>query len=190
MTLFEYLSVLASIIFSLSAAQILTRIRTVLDPEKRYWVHALWVFFALLLHLLIWWEFWGYRDVVSWNVLNFGLLLLNPLVLFVCAGALVQSEKSETGDWLDHFFETRRTIFLTLGILPVVSVVRRFVLADVPLLSIQNSPELIFFLLFLLGFLYAGKRVQAAIVIASWILAVIVIGGFWFEPGAVVDPIR
>ena len=187
MSLFEYLSVLVSIIIALSAAQILTRIRLVLNPEKRYWIHSLWVFFVLLIQLLIWWEFWGYRDVVSWNIANFGLLLLNPVVLFVCANTLVHSEKSEIESWAAHFYEARRTIFLTMGILPLVSVVRRFVLSDVPVASLQNSPEFAFFLLFALGFTQSDKRVQAAIVVTCWLLVLLVTAGFWFEPGAVVN---
>jgi hypothetical protein len=186
-TLFEYLSVLTSIIFSLSAAQLLTRIRSVLNPKKRYWVHSLWVFLVLFLHLLIWWEFWGYRDVASWNILNFGLFLLNPVVLFVCAYTLVHSEKSEIEDWASHFYEARKTIFFTLALLPLGSVIRRFVLSDVPVASFQNLPELCFFLLFGLGFLHAGARVQIALVVISWLLMVFVTAGFWYEPGAVVN---
>jgi hypothetical protein len=188
MTLFEYLSVLASIILSLSAAQLLTQVRSVLNPKKQYWIHSLWVFFVLLLHLLIWWEFWGYRDVVSWNIINFGLLLTNPVILFVCSSALVHSDSNEIENWLEHFYEARKTIFITLGLLPIASVLRRLILSDLPILRLQNLPELFFALLFLAGFLHAGKRVHAAIVIASWLLVLYVTVSVWYQPGAVVNP--
>jgi hypothetical protein len=70
-TLFEYLSVATSIVLSISAAQLITILRAVLRPGRRYWVHTLWTVLALFGHLVIWWEFWGYRDVASWNLPQF-----------------------------------------------------------------------------------------------------------------------
>lgn len=186
MTIFEYLSVVTSIVLSLSAAQLLTRLRSVLQPEKRYWVHALWVFFVLALHLLIWWENWGYRDVVSWNFADFTLLLLNPGILFVCSSSLVNSEANVVKHWSEHFFEVRKSIFLTLGMLTIVSVLRRWVLSDVQILNPANIPELVFALLFLAGFISRGRKVHAGLAISCWLVLLISTANTWFEPGGAV----
>ena len=78
-------------------------------------------------------------------------------------------------------------IVLTLALLPIVSVPRRFVLTDVSFVSFQNSPERLYFLLFLAGFLFGDKRIHVGIVVTCWLLAILVTAGFWFEPGAVVN---
>ena len=190
MTLFEYLSVVTSIILSLSAAQLLTQLRTILQRAKRYWVHALWVIFVLLLHLLIWWELWGYRNVESWNFVKFSFLLLNPGILFICSSALVHSEAGAPEHWSKHFFEVRRIIFSTLAMLTVGSVLRRWILAGVPMLSPVNIPELLFAALFLSGFLSRSTKLHAVLVIASWLLLLMTTANIWFQPGAVVDSSR
>ena len=187
MTLFEYLSVVTSIVLSLSAAQLLAQLRAVLQPAKRYWIHTLWVLFALSLHLLIWWEFWGYRNVAGWNIASFALLLLNPGILYVCSSTLVRPEANVIEHWSKHFFEVRRTIFLTLSMLTIVSVLRRWVLTDVPVLSTANIPELVFALLFITGFISRDTKLHAGIVIASWLLLVVTTANTWFQPGAVVN---
>lgn len=187
MTLFEYLSVATSIVLSLSAAQLLGQLRSVVRSTTRYWVHVLWIFFALLLHLLIWWEFWGYRTVVSWDFFSFALLLLNPAILFVCSSALVRTESNAFEDWSRHFFEVRKTVFLTLAMLTPVSVLRRLVLTDMPILSSQNFPEAIFALLFLVGLISKSKKLHAGLVLTCWIVLVITTVNIWFQPGEVVN---
>ena len=94
MTLFEFLTVAISIVLALSAGQLLTNVREVFDPTRRYWVHALWVIHLLFQHVLVWWSFWAYRDVESWNLATFGIALLPTGLLFVCTSTLVPSYSS------------------------------------------------------------------------------------------------
>ena len=187
MTLFEYLSVATSIVLSLSAAQLLTQLRSVLNPTKRYWVHTLWVFLALFGHLIIWWEFWGYRGDISWNFANFALLLLNPGILFVASNTLIHSETRGAKSWGEHFFEIRRPFFATFGMLPLVSVLRRWALTDVPLLSSNNLPEVGFALLLLIGFISGSRKVHAGLIITYWFALVITTANIWFLPGDVAN---
>ena len=118
MTLFEYLSVAISIVLSLSAAQILVNLRAVLDPARRYWVQILWVVILLYVHLLLWWGFWAYRDVESWNLAMFSLVLLNPGLLFVSSTTLVVDASKSDRNWEQHFFDVRRSFFVTFGFVP------------------------------------------------------------------------
>jgi hypothetical protein len=184
-TLFEYLSVATSIVLSLSAAQLLTNLRSVLDPSRRYWVHTLWTFFALFVHLIIWWEFWGYRDVASWNLVKFSLMLLNPGILLFCSSTLVHPE-SETS-WDKHYFAVRRSFLGAMGMLPLVSMLRRWAVADLPLLSSANFPEVLFAMLSAAGFVSGNRRVQEALVLIFWFTIIFTSGSTWFRPGEVVS---
>lgn len=188
MTLFEYLSVATSIVLSLSAAQLLSKLRSVLDPVRRYWVHALWTFVLLLLHLNIWWEFWGYREVVEWNFAKFALMLLNPGILFVCSNVLIDLESDPKKAWDSHFFEIRSLFFAALLMLPVVSVLRRLVLADIPILNPANYAELfLFFPLYTVALVFKSRRGHEVIALINCLLFAISIAYIWFEPGAVVN---
>lgn len=188
MTLFEYLSVATSIVLSLSAAQLLSKLRPVLDPARRYWVHALWTFVLLLLHLNIWWEFWGYREVVDWNFAKFTLMLLNPGILFVCSNILVSLESDPNRPWENHFFEIRRLFFTALLLLPVVSVVRRWVLADISILSPANFAEIFLFLpLYTMACIYKSRRGHAVIALVNCLFFAVSIAYIWFQPGAVLN---
>ena len=115
MTLFEYLSVAISIVLALSAAQLLGNIREVFDPARRYWVHALWAFHMLLLHILLWWGFWAYRDVESWNLASFTLVLVNPGILLVLSNALVPTHLRDGMSWEEHFTSVRKMFFVMRG---------------------------------------------------------------------------
>jgi hypothetical protein len=159
----------------------------VLNPARRYWVHALWTFLALFGHLVIWWEFWGYRDVASWNFGEFALMLLNPGILFVCSSTLVRVESDADMSWDRHFFEIRRAFFGTFAMLPFGSVLRRWVLADLPVLSPENVPELFFAMLCAIGFATANRRAHGALVVTYWLGIVMSSAYPWFRPGAIVN---
>ena len=47
-----------------------------------YWVHSALVLFQLLTHVLLWWSFIGLRQVESINFLQYGYLLIGPVILF------------------------------------------------------------------------------------------------------------
>jgi len=185
MTLFEYVSVVTSIVLSLSAAQLLSRLRVILQPPGQYWMFTLWVGFALMLHLLIWWEFWGYRDFQGWNFASFAMFLFNPAVLYICSSAMAGSDVPER--WSMRFDDTRRTMFLCFGLLTVGSVLRRLLLVDMPILSENNLPELLFALLFVAGYLLRSAKLQTVVVIASWTLLLVTTTTDWFQAGAVVS---
>jgi len=188
MTLFEYLSVATSIVLSLSAAQLLTRLRSILDPTTRHWIHALWVALLLFGHLVVWWEFWGYRDVATWNFVSFAILLLNPGILFVASSVLVHSDKEpESQGWQEHFFNVHRSFFASFGLLPVVSIVRRWFLTDLPILSTNNLPEVGFGFLCFVGFVSSKRTVHAALVVVYWLALLFTTTNYWFFPGDIAN---
>ena len=62
MTLFEYITVVVSIVLSFGMIRLLGGLRPALSREGRYWVHVAWVGIKLLNLLLFWWGFWNLRD--------------------------------------------------------------------------------------------------------------------------------
>lgn len=182
MTQFEYLSVAVSIVLSLSVAHILVNIRAVFSPERRYWVHAVWVVIALFTHLLIWWGFWSYREVESWNLATFTMLLVNPGILFVGSAALVL--ENPDSDWDSHFFRVRRSFFTAFGCIPAVSLVRDLILFDVPILTPTHAPELFMTAICVAAWKLETRRAQAIFATCAVLVMVGAAVSIWLQPGA------
>ena len=183
MTLFEYLSVAVSIVLSLSAAQILANLRAVLDPDRRYWVHALWVLQALLVHVIYWWGFWAYRELESWNFAFFVVVLLNPGLIFICSNILVLGDRAPGISWEEHFFSVRRWFFVIWGALAVVATVRNWLILETPLLVLGRIPILMTLIICIAGFHFTDRRIHGALVLVSLISVSVAITYLWFQPG-------
>ena len=188
MTLFEYLSIAISIVLALSAAQLLGSLREVFDPDRRYWVHALWVVHVLLIHVIGWWGLWAFRDLESWNLAFFGLFLVIPGLLFVCSNTLVLPQRSIETSWEQHFFSVGKWFFVARGLIGVVSTLRASLLLGSPILDWVRLPTLLMLIVCVVGVLSASRRVHGTLVLIATIL-LIWIGFFWFEPG-VIGPSR
>jgi hypothetical protein len=131
MNAFEYLNVLISIILGLAIAKILTGLATVITARERvdfYWppvVWAIWIFFVSAQH---WWAAWGLQFTKEWTFLDFSLLLLVPVDLFLLS-ALVLPEREEDGklDLGEWFARNRVWFFGIMFFLPGLSIVEELV---------------------------------------------------------------
>lgn len=182
MTLFEYLSVAVSIVLSLSAAQILSTLRVVMRADRRYWVHVFWVAFVLYSHLIIWWEFWAFREV-SWTLGTFALVLVNPGLLFVASNTLVYSDTAEDGSWEDHFYAVHRSFFPTYGVLILVSVLRDDVLLGASVEFPRLLPEAFMVLICVVGWVSGNRRIHLGLALLSLCAIVASTVFLWLQPG-------
>ena len=183
-TLFEYLSVATSIVLSLSVTQVLSSLRAVFHSGRRYWVHAIWTVLVLILHLIIWWAFWAYRDVESWNLATFALVLFNPGVLFVASNTLVNREPN-VESWAEHYFAIRRPFFATFGLIPLGTLLRDGILFGTPVLIPGHLPEAFTVIISVVGWSSESRRIHALLA-PTFLLAIV--GGaayVWFQPGGV-----
>ena len=183
MTLFEYLSVATSIVLSLSVAQVLGNLRAVFQSGTRYWVHALWTVTVLVLHVLVWWIFWAYRSVESWNLATFALVLLNPGILFVASNTLVNREPN-VKSWAEHYSSIRRPFFATFILLPLGTLLRDGILFGTPVLIPGHLPEALGMTVCVMGWSSESRRVHAFLA-PAYLLAIV--GGIayvWFQPGS------
>lgn len=110
MTLFEYVAVAASLVCSFAAAHLLGGLAAVLRPDRRYWVHAIWVANIIFGICLAWWFFWSYREV-GWDYLRF-LMALSPLaILYVVASLIIPADPDSVPSWQQHYFDIRVRFF-------------------------------------------------------------------------------
>lgn len=130
MTIFEFLSVAASIVLALGLSTLITSIPFVFDASKRDWLHAL-AFVALIAgHILAWWRIWPLSTVVSWNILGFAILMGTPLSLYLAATALVSNNPDKVENWREQFSLRSRWFFSALVSTWVFGILRGYVFLD------------------------------------------------------------
>jgi hypothetical protein len=171
-TLFEFLSVAISIVLALSAGQLLSSFREVFDPSRRFWVHAIWVLHLLLLHVLTWWSLWAFRDV-PWTLPTFGVILLPPVILFVCSSALVPSDTSIVSSWESHFFQVRRWFFAVRSLFIVAAGFRSWFLLDRPLLETPNAFSIPLLIACASGAVVAHRRFHEVLAVGTAALLIL-----------------
>ena len=116
MTLFEYLSVALSIVLAFGATHILGNLRYVLDKDRRYWVHAIWVHLILIGVTAAFWVFWSYRDL-EWTYPRFLIALASPAIGYYNACTLIPEMPGSVASWREYFYATGRKRFFGLSLL-------------------------------------------------------------------------
>jgi hypothetical protein len=130
LTIFEFLSVAASIVLALGLSTLITSIPFVFDTRRRDWLHAL-AFIALVAgHVLAWWRIWPLSSVAKWDILGFAILMGTPLSLYLAATALVTNSPDRVENWRAQFSDRSRWFFSALVSTWVFGILRGYVLLD------------------------------------------------------------
>jgi hypothetical protein len=170
MEAFDYLSVLVSIILGLGITQLLSGFGTWLEQRQSFRAYGpaiAWAGFLLLVHVQTWWTMYGMRGFDSWNFLQFAVVLLQPIILYLLAVIVLPGPNAPQNDPRANFHMQRRWFFgLLMGIV-VVSLLKdasRFELPDAANIGFHA----IFFAIALIGFFSAREGVQRALAFGSF----------------------
>lgn len=124
---FEYLSVLISIVLGLGITHLLLGFGRWLEQRSRFGAYGpvmAWAAFLLLLHVQTWWTMFGYRVFMDWDFVQFSIVLLQPIVLFLLAVVVFPGPDAPHRDLRDNFLHQRPWFFGLLALLLLVSVVK------------------------------------------------------------------
>lgn len=136
MDAFSYLSVLISIILGLAVTQVLQGFRGLMLARSRvrtYWPALVWAVLVLVICVQVWWAMFGLsqRPAARWTFLDFSLVLLQTVPLYLMAGLVLPDVDVEHGlDLRDHYYAHHRWFFSLLVLLLLVSIVKVRVLTD------------------------------------------------------------
>jgi hypothetical protein len=162
MTLFEYLAIAFSLVFSFAAMRLVGGLPHALASERRYWVHIVLVLLQLLATAAIFWIFWSYREV-EWTFPRFLLVLSIPILVYINACALIPEAPASVANWRDYYFSVCRRYFIGVAIWTVlVAVAGTFVLGLAVIHPIR-VPQIIFLTTGIVGASTANPRVHAGI---------------------------
>lgn len=130
MDAFSYLSVLISIILGLAVTQVLQGFRGLMLARSRvrmYWPALAWSVLVLVICVQAWWAMFGLsqRPAARWTFLDFSLVLLQTVPLYLMAGlALPDVDLGEGVDLREHYYAHHRWFFTLLVLLILVSLVK------------------------------------------------------------------
>jgi hypothetical protein len=132
MDAFSYLSVLISIILGLAITQILQGLRGLVINRRHvavYWPSVAWAGLLLLINVQAWWAMYGMRQKLTWTFLEFAMVLLQVIVLYMLAGLVLPDlQSSNRTNLKQHYFEQARWFYGLAVFLLVVSVTKDVVL--------------------------------------------------------------
>jgi hypothetical protein len=132
MDAFGYLSVLLSIILGLAITQLLQGLRGLLIARRAvifYLPPVVWTGLLLLMAVQSWWSMYGMYRRTTWTFGQFGLVLLQTIVLYMLAALVLPDlDASESRDLKRHYFDQRRWFFGLGTLLLIVSVAKDLVL--------------------------------------------------------------
>jgi len=166
-TLFEYIAVAFSIVLSLGVASLLSSVRRVFAPGRRYWIHGTWILILLFNHAVGWWSIWSFSAVESWTLLTFLLVLLQPALLYLLASLLVGDEPASTESWEVHFFEIRRWFFIVRTVYMAAIIVASWELLDIALVHPARLAGGFHIAVSILGVSTVNRRAHGALAVLS-----------------------
>jgi hypothetical protein len=184
MTLFAYVAIAFSLVFSFSAMRLLSGLPYAIRPSSRYWVHLSFVLIHLLGTSLSFWIFWALRDA-DWTLPKFLLALASPGAVFFISCSLVPENPSAVMSWRDHYFAARRSFFLGLIPWALVSVGVATFVAGLPWLHPGRFGQTLLLLVGAVGVSSASPRVHAALVIAVLVAIAAAASTVYLQPGSI-----
>src|ERR1700731_2650558 len=153
---FGYLAVILSIILGLSVTQLLQGLSQVINARERvrvYWPAIGWALLLLVIDVQAW-SMFGYRGRHTWTFLQFAILLLETILLYLLAAlALPGTFGDAVVDLRVNYFRHARWFFGSFLAVLLVSLVKNVVMTG----SLQGPFDLSFHL-----FWIAGASVAAA----------------------------
>ncbi|MES1210820.1 MAG: hypothetical protein ABUL63_00670 [Acidobacteriota bacterium] len=123
---FNYLAVLISIILGLGITQLLSGFARWIEQRSAFRAFGpsiLWTATLLVVHIQTWWSMFGMRNHPDWTFVQFCLVLLQPIVLYLLAALVLPSSTSEL-DLKANYFGQRRWFFSLLVLLLTVSLLK------------------------------------------------------------------
>jgi len=183
---FAFIITLAAVINGLGIVRWLTAFSEYLVRKRNldiqhYWVFGLLAAFQFLLHVLMWWTMWSFRDATNFNFLTYLYLLAGPVILFLGTSALIPSIESDRADVRSHFSEVRpiySTVLVLLWIWAIFAgpVLRGGIAPTAPLLAL-------FLIAAVLLRATANPKLHGIAAVFNWLVVVVYIAMFAMQLG-------
>ena len=123
MELFEYISVLTSIIVGLGMAHLLRGLAGLVQHpgrERTYWVHLVWVGYMFFNMVFFWWWEFALAEIEVWLFQDYLFIVFYAVVLYLMSAMLFPSDLRDYDGFEDYFLSRRRWFFGLLAMTFVI----------------------------------------------------------------------
>ena len=153
---FGYLSVIISVILGLSITQLLQGIGQIINARDRvriYWPALGWAMLLLLIDVQAWWAMFGYRYRHNWTFVQFTVVLLEAIMLYLLAAIALPAIPNEGEvDLRSNYFRHAGWFFGSLVVLLLDSLLKSVVVSG----GLPGKPDLGFHLFWIIAALIAA----------------------------------
>jgi hypothetical protein len=129
---FGYLSVIVSVILGLSITQLLQGLSQIINARDRvriYWPALGWAVLLLLVDVQAWWAMFGLRLKHDWTFLQFTVVLLESIILYLLAALIMPGIRPEGQvDLREDFFRHSGWFFGALVALLIDSLLKSLII--------------------------------------------------------------
>jgi hypothetical protein len=185
LTLFEYLAIAFSLVFSFAAMRLVGGLPYAVDPDRRYWVHVTLVVVQLFSTVGVFWVFWSFRDV-EWNLARFLLALSSPALIYFNACVLVPEVPGSIESWRDYYFATCQRYFAGVIAWTIAVMATSTIILDIPLIHPIRGIQAIYLVVGILGVSTRNPRVHAGIAVFFICMAPLIALSVGLRPGPLV----
>ena len=183
MTLFEYLAIAFSLVFSFTALRLLAGLPYAAQPGRRYWVHFSFACVQLISTVVIFWVFWSYRDA-TWTFPRFLLILSSPALIYFNACTLIPENPSAVESWNTYYYSVRRRFFIGQLCWVLVVAGGTTVMLQMPWFHLARLSQGVYLLMFVMGAVSDSHRVHSGLVLCSVAIGLIAAFTLALQPGS------
>jgi hypothetical protein len=178
---FDYLTVLISLIIGLVLANVLTGFAYLIHERERVrlffpsLIWSAWIFVAAVQH---WWADYNLHRVLQWSIAGFFSTLLIPMDLYLLSELVLPRRVSRDApvDLESWYFRNRRWFFGIVAGIPAFSFLQQLLVeGNLKRLPLDTGFLAALFLLAVIAFVTARRRIHALIAIVTGILFVVYI---------------
>jgi hypothetical protein len=129
---FNYLAVLLSIVLGLGITQLLSGFGRWLEQRASFHAYSpslVWAATLLLIHVQTWWTMFGLRNHAQWTFLQFTVVLLQPITLFLLATLVLPTSNASEVDLRTNYYRQRSWFFGLFLLLLAVSFLKDIILS-------------------------------------------------------------
>jgi len=181
MSIFEYLIIAFSLLFTLTAMRLIGGLPAAIRKERRYGVHILFIITTLLGIIFIFWNYWALKDIV-WTLPKFIFALLLPSLYYFIAVLLIPENSANIASWRKYYFDIRSKYFTTLAVWLVSANVSAKVLLDLPFWHSARIGHIVGLVFCVVGILVTRPKVHWALAILFLIQMLIMISVIGTNP--------
>ena len=183
MTLFEYLAIAFSLVLSFTAMRLLAGLPHAAHPDRRYWIHLVFVCVQLMTTVAVFWIFWSYRDA-SWTLPGFVLVLSSPALIYFNACTLIPDNPGGVQSWKSYYYSVRRRFFIGLVCWIFVASAGATVILQMPWSHPGRLSQTAGLIVSVLGAVSESHRVHSVLALCIIVLVLIVVFTVALQPGS------